>query len=383
MKQNSHESHPTTVNERKQFEPMTKSAPHAHSGHTEDVEESLLNQIDDISECIATVVDDDTFDTWKDENNFWNPGPPSFREWIKLNLLHSLTIGSGLMRPILGRLAQGTLGILTYHRITEQSSRSRDQRVTEPTINVSPDRFFEQLSGLKRQGFQFVSLDQALAASRDDSASQLPERSVVVTFDDIYDNVFHNAWPVLQQLQIPATVFVSTAFPDSVEPFPFDHWAKQFYGDIPQADWRPIQTDHLNDMLNSDLIRIGAHTHTHQDFRTRPDDFRVDLHQGIQLLQERYNASHVPFAFPYGVPRMGFSNATLMQHVQDAELTCGLTTGSHTNSQQSSPFGWGRFHVFEHDTPASLAAKLDGYYEWLPALKNRLTGHRQKKSKGS
>lgn len=336
-----------------------------------------LAELEDLVRTLATL-DDNVEESWSHPGNFWNPGPATLRENLKLKILHAITVGSGCFRPLFGRLATSTFGVLTYHRITECKLASRDSRVTEPSINVSPRQFYRQLSGLKKQGFHFCTLDEILTERQrvhdSDTTTCIPqERMIAVTFDDIYDNVFHNAWPVLQELDIPATVFISTAFPDSSDPFPFDHWARHFFGDIPMSDWRPIQERHLEEMLSSDLIHLGAHTHTHQDFRKRPDDFALDLQQGIQQLQDRYGQQPLPFAFPYGVPRLGFANEKLMEHVRNSELTCGLTTGGHTNSFETSPFGWGRFHVFEHDSAASLAAKLDGYYEWLPTLKNSIT----------
>jgi len=301
--------------------------------------------------------------------HYWNPGEETPRERLKLRVLHKVAECGGLMRPVFGRLATSTVGILTWHRITSEVCG-----VASPTINVTPERFRQQLLGLRDAGFRFSSLSSVLDAC--DGRSQdivLPDRTVVVTFDDIYDNVFQNAWPVLQELNIPATFFISTAFVDSPEPFLFDPWAIQNQDHIPESAWRPITNDHLQTMLQSELIELGAHTHTHQDFRSRPEDFAEDLAMGVTELQTRYGVNDLPFAFPYGIPRMGFSAEPLMDAVRRSGLRCGLTTGSHTNGINTSPFGWGRFHVFEHDTPRSLAAKLDGWYEWLPKLKNLLT----------
>lgn len=369
---------------------MNPSSPSSLTTKSEPAFRYPQRTVSDIETLQRTILsaEADGDKRWNDVSNFWNPGPATLRENAKLRLLHGITVGSGCFRPVFGRIAKSNFGILTYHRITPKTLASRDGRVTKPSINVSPGRFYEQLSGLQKKGFQFRSLSDVIGTSTklsnetmaadetmsgEAAADCPPERVVVVTFDDIYDNVFHNAWPVLQELNIPATVFVSTAYLDSADPFPFDHWAQQFNGDVPRMDWRPIQHSNLEQMLGSDLIEVGAHTHTHQDFRTRPDDFAKDLDLGIQKLKERFSVEDVPFAFPYGVPRLGFANQQLMRHVCNTRLTCGLTTGSHTNQLGSSPFGWGRFHVFEHDTVSSLAAKLDGYYEWLPELKNRVT----------
>ncbi|MEP3479021.1 MAG: polysaccharide deacetylase family protein [Fuerstiella sp.] len=353
------------------------STPHSGSVNDFSSHRQIVEDVDrrELERQIEQSTDENR---WQDPSNFWNPGPATFRENAKLRLLHGIAVASGSLRPVFGRLATSTFGILTYHRVSEKTSKSRDRRVVQPSINVSPKQFRNQLLGLQQKGFQFRRLSdlmQDISQQCDGRLSEgsLCERTIVVTFDDIYDNVFHNAWPILQELNIPATVFISTAFLDSPEPFPFDHWARKFYGDVSQEDWRPIQSSHLEQMLSSHLIELGAHTHTHQDFRTRPSDFSADLADGIQQLKQRFSVDRLPFAFPYGVPRLGFANQQLMDHVRKTDLTCGLTTGGHANLFGSDPYGWGRFHVFEHDSAASLSAKLDGYYEWLPALKNRVT----------
>lgn len=305
-------------------------------------------------------------------DSYWKPQPETSRERIKLQVLHQISNFAGLLRPVIGRCAQSSVSILTYHRITPNC-----EDVPFPTINVTPDMFRKQLVGLKQAGFQFASLSSVLDAceASDGQPPDLPERTVVVTFDDIYDNVFQHAWPVLQELEIPVTYFVSTAFIDSTEPFLFDPWAMtyRYRYQVPRDAWLPITEEHLRLMLDSGLAELGAHTDTHQDFRNRPQAFAADLAIGVQKLRQRFDVDQLPFAFPYGIPRMGFTADSLMDVTRDLGLRCGLSTGAHTNALSSSPFGWGRFHVFQHDTPRSLAAKIDGWYEWLPKIKNLLT----------
>lgn len=307
-------------------------------------------------------------------DNYWNPGPATVRELCKLQLLHGVSLSGGILSRCLGRLAKNTVGILTYHRIAP-----RIRGVESPTINVTPDSFRRQLTGLQRLGFQFASLRAVLDVLKTGAAVR--ERTVVLTFDDIYDNVFLNAFPVLQELKIPFTAFISTAFVDSKDPFLFDPWAMSFRHRIPTQTWLPVSSDHLKAMLDSGLAALGAHTHTHQDFRERPEDFGADLAEGIDQLHRMFDTVNPPFAFPFGIPRMGFCDSSLMDVVCSSALSCGLTTGAHTNHQRSSAYGWGRFHVFEHDTPLSLAGKLDGWYEWLPRLKNRFASNRSGNSR--
>lgn len=296
---------------------------------------------------------------------YWNPGEETISEKLKQQVTQKISEAGGILSQVFGRLANSSVGILTYHRVTDKI-----EGVSFPTINVTPDTFRQQLTGLQSIGFRFASLQTVLDATQ--NGHELPERTVVLTFDDIYDNVFLNAFPVLCELNIPATCFLSTAFVDSPEPFLFDPWAMEHQADIPQDSWLPITSEHVTEMVASGLIEFGAHTHTHQDFRDRPEDFQQDLECGMEELERLVGSPPQAFAFPYGIPRDGFCNPELMDAVMDLDLQCGLTTRSQTNGLDTSPFGWGRFHVFEHDTPLALAAKLDGWYEWLPKLKDTL-----------
>lgn len=294
---------------------------------------------------------------------YWNPGEETVAQKMKLKVTQKVSETGGILRHVFGSLANSSVGILTYHRVTDAV-----EGVPFPTINVTPDTFRRQLTKLQASGFQFASLQTVLDAHA--TKTTIPERTVVVTFDDIYDNVFQHAFPVLRELNIPATCFLSTAFIDSPEPFLFDPWARKHGRRIPNNSWLPITTSHTEEMADSGLIEFGAHTHTHQDFRNRPEDFREDVAVGMQNMKARFGVLPTSFAYPYGIPRDGFCNTKLMDAVQDLGLRCGLSTRSQTNKLSKSPYGWGRFHVFEHDTPSALAAKLDGWYEWLPKLKD-------------
>src|SRR5262249_41133353 len=63
----------------------------------------------------------------------------------------------------------------------------------------------EQLEVIRRYGFP-VRLQQLVGALRD---SKVPNRAVVVTFDDGYADNLHQAKPLLERYDIPATVFVT------------------------------------------------------------------------------------------------------------------------------------------------------------------------------
>jgi peptidoglycan/xylan/chitin deacetylase (PgdA/CDA1 family) len=266
----------------------------------------------------------------------------------------------------MGSRSQTAIGILTYHRVADIVAR-----VPPPEHNVTPKRFRQQLSGLLSRGYEFWSLRKLLTAAADHRA--VPRRVAAVTFDDGYESVYTNAWPVLKELQIPATIFVSTSFLDKPQPFPFDQWGATFQSAIPKSSYCPLTTDQCREMLDDGLIEIGAHTHTHQDFRDRAAEFGEDLKTSVDFVRENLGVTDATFAFPYGCPYKGYASEDLVQAAKKVGVTCGLTTESIPVHLSQDPFRWGRFTAFPWDTAATLAAKIEGWYDWAPKLCRRLS----------
>lgn len=91
--------------------------------------------------------------------------------------------------------------ILMYHRIGELDA--------DPWyLRVRPENFDDQMRVLRRL-MRPMSMHQLREALRD---SILPDRAVVVSFDDGYANNLHLAKPVLERYEIPATIFVTTGY---------------------------------------------------------------------------------------------------------------------------------------------------------------------------
>jgi len=266
----------------------------------------------------------------------------------------------GLNR-VFGNRAVGTLGILAYHRAVMPVPG-----LPKPTINVPPKQFREQLVGLLDRGFQVWPLRHALQHHA--RKQPIPPRTVVLTFDDAYESVYLNAWPILRELRLPATVFVSTAYLDDDRPFPFDPWGVAYEHEAPAETYRPLRSNQCREMAAGGLIELGVHTHTHQDFCGRPDAFQRDLQRSVDVLQSRFGVSEVTFAFPFGRRGREFPVGELEAAARRTTVLCGLTTEDVPVGPNCDPFRWGRFNVYDWDTRQTLAAKLEGWYGWAPKL---------------
>ncbi|HEY4309386.1 MAG TPA: glycosyltransferase [Pirellulales bacterium] len=249
-----------------------------------------------------------------------------------------------------GRRPGNGFGILTYHRVTENVSG-----FPAPTWNITPAQLEKQLAGLLRRGFQPWSLSDLLQARA--AGVKIPAGVFAVTFDDGYENNFTDALPVLEKLGVPATIFLATAFVDQSEPFPFDDWKSRGQRGVPVTAWRPLSASECGKLLDSGMIELGTHTHTHQKFLGRPEDFRRDMQASIDMLHEQFGVRHPVLAFPHGI-----HDQEMLDIVRELDIPSALTTVPGLIDLASNPLGWGRFSVESHDTAATLAGKLGGWY---------------------
>ncbi|ADB18496.1 polysaccharide deacetylase [Pirellula staleyi DSM 6068] len=296
------------------------------------------------------------------------PAPAKFRGDQHFGLRQRLKSEAGrVLHQLLGVRHRQALGVLMYHRIS-----SCPNAVIDPTWNVTPRMLRLQLEGLLKRGFRAWPLQRVLDYHR--RGQPIPRTVFVVTFDDGYENNFTEAFPILCELEVPATIFLATAYLDTQDPFPSDDW--ELAGDDAQPidSWRPLSTDQCREMQRSGLIELAAHTHTHADFRGRPDALYEDLLINQQVLAERFGITEATFAFPYGTRSTGFSGPLLAGAVKAAGLSCALTTESELVFPTSDPFDWGRFTAEEHDTPSMLASKLSGWYTAIRKLGRTLLG---------
>lgn len=129
-----------------------------------------------------------------------------------------LLVYSGLWF-LLRALKRPTILVLAYHRVTPDDEAPR---WFYPERCVTTSTFERQLEVLKRH-YDCVSLedlDAILAGER-----PLRRPVALVTFDDGYRDLYEEAWPVLQRLDIPALCFLSLGFVEGKRSFWFDRLA--------------------------------------------------------------------------------------------------------------------------------------------------------------
>lgn len=135
--------------------------------------------------------------------------------------------------------------ILAYHEVED---RDPDQTFA----SVSADHLIEQFAWLYENGYQPVSVDQILAANQ--GKEDLPEKAILLTFDDGYRSFYTRVLPLLRAYQWPAVMA------------PVGNWLdtpatkKVRFGDIDVERSRFLTWEQVREIAASGLVEIGAHT---------------------------------------------------------------------------------------------------------------------------
>jgi peptidoglycan/xylan/chitin deacetylase (PgdA/CDA1 family) len=177
--------------------------------------------------------------------------------------------------------------ILMYHYI-----RKVDQN-KDPLgyrLSVAPAEFEHQLITLKEMGYRSLTM-------RDLAEGKGGPRTVVLTFDDGYEDFYSVAWPLLQKHGFTATVYVIS---------------NMIGGQY--MTWDQIRE------LHAAGIEIGAHTHNHRELnRLSEEAQQKEIQLSKEIIEREINAQVYSFCYPVGrynditlrlVEAAGFKNAT-------------------------------------------------------------------------
>jgi peptidoglycan/xylan/chitin deacetylase (PgdA/CDA1 family) len=274
--------------------------------------------------------------------------------------------------------AAGRLRILCYHGICEDRLEAEPWM---PHFFVTQSAFDRQLEYLKRRA-DVLPLTEALARLHSGSASR---PLVAITFDDGYANNLHLAQPVLQAHHTPATIFVSSAYVESGDYFPFlklklagltgyrsgpleplmrqaePLWpaVKQQLNRDQQETLRPLTLEEIH-RFDSSLVELGAHSHTHcilgNESRKRRD---WEIRTSIRKVSEWSGRQVRLFSYPNGEPGDFNEDDKHILAAHGIEAAVAGIAGSNTH--RSDRLALRRFPVgLFHDRPCRFSAEVSG-----------------------
>jgi len=118
---------------------------------------------------------------------------------------------------------------------------------------VSPSRFESHLKYLKENGYQAITLDELLDFLA--TGKSLPEKPVVLTFDDGYADNYTNAFPLLQKYGMTGHFFIITDFVNEQR--------------VEYMTWPQIEE------MSAAGQRFGSHSRNHPDLKGKSTDYLV------------------------------------------------------------------------------------------------------------
>jgi len=154
--------------------------------------------------------------------------------------------------------------VLTYHRVGDPDSGPPG------IVSCTPEQFERHMRWLGSSG-RAVPLAALLEARAQGRA--LPRGSVLVTFDDAYEDFRDEAWPVLRRHGVPVTLFVPTAFPGSGRRF----WWDRLFAALRAAPARMLDTPVGPLSVSSPEEHLAAYRRLREHVKSLPHDEAMAL----------------------------------------------------------------------------------------------------------
>jgi len=163
--------------------------------------------------------------------------------------------------------------VLMYHHV---QSKEEAIKGNEVSLTVYTDFFEKQMQYLKDHGYNVVST--ARLVDFFDNGTKIPGKSVIITFDDGYEDFYTDAYPILQKFGFSATVFVPTGLLDN---------------------YNYLTWDQISSMKSS--ILFANHTWSHKNVMTVASDMQYEISTAdLQLSEHSLNSPKI-FAYPFGL----------------------------------------------------------------------------------
>ena len=244
--------------------------------------------------------------------------------------------------------------VLCYHSIAE----------IDVGLAVDPPMLREHIGILRELGFSFRNFSDLVDELR---AYGTPSENVAcLTFDDGYEDNLTQAAPLLLDLKVPATVFVTSGL---------------MLGDRAVCEHfrsrARYETNFMSPRQVAELHRagfeIGAHTHTHPNMATLSvERTREEVARSKTALEDAIGAPVHTFAYPFGKRSIHYTPMTV-RAVREAGFSAAAAVAFRAVPPARSVrlFEVPRFFVSRGDTPDTFRQKVCGHFDWLGTIQER------------
>ena len=226
--------------------------------------------------------------------------------------------------------------ILMYHQVSAIPAREF-RRYT-----VTVKEFARQMRWLAASGYRAIDLDTFARARRGETG--LPDRPVVITFDDGFQGCADHAVPVLRSRGFTAVFYVVSGHVGGTSA-----WMRATLGiELPLMSWETVRS------LAAEGFEIGAHTVTHPRL-TELDraHCRAELVNARRRIEAEVGRPAAHLAYPFGA-----YNATVRELADEAGYLTACSTRPGLSDAADDRLALHRVNVYGHDSLLDFAFRV-------------------------
>ena len=233
--------------------------------------------------------------------------------WIKrlaLIVLAVILAGAAICTYIMCS-AKNAVPVLNYHQINDRD---------ENALTVHTDQFEAQMKYLADNGYHTITPEDMVDAW--ENGTELPDRPVIITFDDGYADNYRNAYPILKKYNLKGTIFLIS----------------DYVGTYPNyLTWTQAE-----EMQESGLINFESHTLSHEQLDTTSPEETWNQVDGSKKALEWHLRKEINFlAYP-----CGSYDEELQRMVKDAGYKGAFTVNHGLADKQDNRYLLDRVPIF-------------------------------------
>jgi peptidoglycan/xylan/chitin deacetylase (PgdA/CDA1 family) len=239
-----------------------------------------------------------------------------------------------------------TVPVLAYHQINDDF----DFSITRQKVC----QFERGVRYLHDQGYKAVSLDEVL-----DTGADHHDKKVAFTFDDAYQDMYSNAFPILKEFNFTACIFVITGYVGKQSDWDY-RWGRNRR--------RHLTWEQIKEMSQAGFT-FGSHTVNHPDLTgIQKRQLEYELKESKQELEDKLGQKVDFLSYPFGR-----YNRYVQEETKRLGYRAGFTLCRHSSERGSDDFSLSRWGVYLLDSPLSLRIKINqDRLLWMKEMRDRI-----------
>jgi len=225
--------------------------------------------------------------------------------------------------------------IAMYHSVEPEAPPSN-------RLAVTPQTFERQMRFLKKFGYNVISLEELAGLIR--QKKRIPSRTVALTFDDGYKNIYTYAFPILKKYRLPATAFIIVKEVGR-----------------PQND--RLSWEEIREMRDSGLVDIGSHCLGPEPLVNLESEQQLhnEIFESKRILEEKTGGAVSTFSYPEGR-----FNPHIRQLVIDAGYSLAAATSPGKRFTDDDVFALKRLRISSNsDNLLVYCIEISGFYTFI------------------